>query len=142
MAVERTLSIIKPDAVAKNVIGQILGRFEKAGLRIVAARMKETLVQARLGLDDGRVVNVAPEFADCSRLAVETKRIVNDIRAAGAVVEDVFFRLPAAAYAGDRRMFAFMHDGWHDAGNFDMYIPSTAVASGMPAAIASRSRST
>ena len=39
MAVERTLSIIKPDAVAKNVIGQIYARFEKAGLRIVAARM-------------------------------------------------------------------------------------------------------
>lgn len=39
MAVERTLSIIKPDAVAKNVIGQIYSRFENAGLRIVAARM-------------------------------------------------------------------------------------------------------
>jgi nucleoside-diphosphate kinase len=36
MAVERTLSIIKPDAVKKNVIGQILARFEAAGLRIVA----------------------------------------------------------------------------------------------------------
>ena len=40
MALERTLSIIKPDAVQKNVIGQILARFEKAGLRIIAARMK------------------------------------------------------------------------------------------------------
>jgi nucleoside-diphosphate kinase len=39
MAVERTLSIIKPDAVKKNVIGQILARFESAGLRIIAARM-------------------------------------------------------------------------------------------------------
>lgn len=39
MAVERTLSIIKPDAVAKNVIGGIYSRFEKAGLRIVAAKM-------------------------------------------------------------------------------------------------------
>jgi nucleoside-diphosphate kinase len=39
MAVERTLSIIKPDAVAKNVIGEIYSRFEKNGLRIVAARM-------------------------------------------------------------------------------------------------------
>jgi nucleoside-diphosphate kinase len=39
MALERTLSIIKPDAVKKNVIGQILARFEKAGLRVVAARM-------------------------------------------------------------------------------------------------------
>ena len=39
MAFERTLSIIKPDAVAKNVIGQIYSRFEGAGLKIVAARM-------------------------------------------------------------------------------------------------------
>ena len=40
MAIERTISIIKPDAVAKNVIGEIYTRFEKAGLRIVAARME------------------------------------------------------------------------------------------------------
>ena len=39
MAVERTLSIVKPDAVAKNVIGQIYSRFEASGLKIVAARM-------------------------------------------------------------------------------------------------------
>lgn len=37
---ERTLSIIKPDAVAKNVIGEIYSRFEKAGLKIIAAKMK------------------------------------------------------------------------------------------------------
>lgn len=41
MAIERTLSIIKPDAVAKNVIGQIYTRFENAGLKIVAARMMQ-----------------------------------------------------------------------------------------------------
>ncbi|MGZ5093482.1 MAG: nucleoside-diphosphate kinase [Burkholderiales bacterium] len=41
MAVERTLSIIKPDAVASNVIGEIYSRFERAGLQIVAARMKK-----------------------------------------------------------------------------------------------------
>jgi len=39
MAVERTLSIVKPDAVAKNVIGQIYSRFENLGLKVVAARM-------------------------------------------------------------------------------------------------------
>ena len=39
MAVQRTLSIIKPDAVAKNVIGQIYARFESAGLKVIAARM-------------------------------------------------------------------------------------------------------
>ncbi len=40
MSVERTLSIIKPDAVAKDVIGEIYSRFEQAGLKIIAARMK------------------------------------------------------------------------------------------------------
>ena len=39
MAIERTLSIIKPDAVAKNVIGEIIARFEKAGLNIVGAKL-------------------------------------------------------------------------------------------------------
>ena len=39
MAIERTLSIIKPDAVAKNVIGQIVSRFENAGLKIAAAKL-------------------------------------------------------------------------------------------------------
>ena len=40
MAIEKTLSIIKPDAVAKNVIGQIYARFEGAGLKVIAARMQ------------------------------------------------------------------------------------------------------
>jgi len=40
MALERTLSIVKPDAVAKNIIGEIYSRFEKGGLKIVAARMQ------------------------------------------------------------------------------------------------------
>lgn len=39
MATQRTLSIIKPDAVSKNVIGEIISRFEKAGLKVVAAKM-------------------------------------------------------------------------------------------------------
>lgn len=41
MAIERTLSIIKPDAVGKNVIGEIIARFEKAGLKIVGARLMQ-----------------------------------------------------------------------------------------------------
>jgi len=41
MAIERTLSIIKPDAVANNIIGKIYSRFEKAGLKIVAAKMQQ-----------------------------------------------------------------------------------------------------
>jgi nucleoside-diphosphate kinase len=46
MALERTLSIVKPDGVQKNVIGNVYSRFEKAGLRIVAARMMQ-LTQAQ-----------------------------------------------------------------------------------------------
>jgi nucleoside-diphosphate kinase len=45
MAVECTLSIIKPDAVAKNVLGEIYSRFEKAGLRVIAARMEHLSAQ-------------------------------------------------------------------------------------------------
>ena len=41
MALERTLSIIKPDAVAKNVIGEIYSRFEKSGLKVIAAKYKQ-----------------------------------------------------------------------------------------------------
>ena len=49
MALERTLSIIKPDAVAKNVIGDIYSRFEKAGLKVVAAKMKHLSKQEAEG---------------------------------------------------------------------------------------------
>lgn len=48
MAIERTLSIIKPDGVAKNIIGKIYSRFEKAGLRIIAAKMLQ-LSKAQAG---------------------------------------------------------------------------------------------
>ncbi len=48
MSIERTLSIIKPDAVKKNVIGQIISRFEKAGLKVIACRM-EMLSKERAG---------------------------------------------------------------------------------------------
>ena len=49
MAIERTFSIIKPDAVAKNVIGEIVSRFEKAGLRVVASRMERLSAAAAEG---------------------------------------------------------------------------------------------
>ena len=49
MAMERTFSIIKPDAVAKNVIGAVISRFEKAGLRIVASRMEHLTVDKAKG---------------------------------------------------------------------------------------------
>lgn len=49
MAVERTLSIVKPDAVARNLIGEICSRFEQAGLRVVASRMLRLDEQAAAG---------------------------------------------------------------------------------------------
>ncbi|HIG59442.1 MAG TPA: nucleoside-diphosphate kinase [Gammaproteobacteria bacterium] len=49
MALERTFSIIKPDAVAKNVIGEIVGRFEKAGLRVIASRMEHLTAEKAQG---------------------------------------------------------------------------------------------
>ena len=49
MPMERTFSIIKPDAVAKNVTGEIVSRFEKAGLRIVASRMEQLTVDKAKG---------------------------------------------------------------------------------------------
>ncbi len=49
MALERTLSIVKPDAVAKNVIGEIYSRFEKAGLKVVAAKMRQLSKQEAEG---------------------------------------------------------------------------------------------
>jgi len=49
MAVEQTLSIIKPDGVQKNLIGEIVGRFEKAGLEIVAARMMHLTIEQAQG---------------------------------------------------------------------------------------------
>ena len=49
MALERTLSIVKPDAVAKNVVGEIYSRFEKAGLKVAAAKMKHLSKQEAEG---------------------------------------------------------------------------------------------
>ena len=49
MAIERTLSIIKPDAVAKNIIGKIYSRFEKAGLKILAAKRQQVNAESAGG---------------------------------------------------------------------------------------------
>ena len=54
MAVQRTFSIIKPDAVAKNVIGEITTRFEKAGLRVVASKMVQLSEREAAGLITAR----------------------------------------------------------------------------------------
>ena len=59
MALERTLSIIKPDAVAKNVIGQIYARFEAAGLKVIAAKMAQL---SRAEAEAFYAVHRAPPF--------------------------------------------------------------------------------
>lgn len=55
MSVERTISIIKPDADAKNVIGEIYNRFEKAGLKVVASFIDENAVHGSDGSDTAKV---------------------------------------------------------------------------------------
>ena len=62
MAIERTISIVQPDAVAKNIIGQIYSRFEQNGLRIVAAKMKHLSV--REAQDFYAVHKERPFYAD------------------------------------------------------------------------------
>ena len=62
MAIERTISIVKPDAVAKHIIGQIYSRFEQNGLRIVAAKMKHLSV--REAQDFYAVHKERPFYAD------------------------------------------------------------------------------
>ena len=62
MAIERTISIIKPDAVAKDVVGQIYSRFENNGLRIVAAKMKH--LSTKEAQDFYAVHTARPFFGD------------------------------------------------------------------------------
>lgn len=83
MAVERTLSIIKPDAVAKNAIGQIYARFEKAGLKIVAARMLQ-LSQAQA---EGfyAVHRERPFFADLVKFMISGPVMVQVLEGESAI---------------------------------------------------------
>lgn len=86
MAVERTLSIIKPDAVAKNVIGQIYTRFENAGLKIVEARMQH-LTQAEA---EGfyAVHKERPFFADLVKFMTSGPVMIQALEGENAVLKN------------------------------------------------------
>jgi len=86
MAVERTLSIIKPDAVAKNVIGQIYTRFENAGLKIVAARM----VQLSRAEAEGfyAVHKARPFFNDLVSFMISGPVMIQALEGEGAILKN------------------------------------------------------
>lgn len=86
MASERTLSIIKPDAVAKNVIGQIYARFEAAGLTIIAARMahlSKAEAEAFYAVHKGR-----PFFADLVKFMTSGPVMVQVLEGVGAIAKN------------------------------------------------------
>jgi nucleoside-diphosphate kinase len=86
MAIERTLSIIKPDAVAKNVIGHIYSRFEGAGLRIVAARMvhlSRPEAEAFYAVHKGR-----PFFNDLVAFMISGPVMVQVLEGEGAITKN------------------------------------------------------
>lgn len=86
MAVERTLSIIKPDAVAKNVIGQIYTRFEGAGLKVIAARMMHL---SRTEAEGFYAVHRArPFFKDLVEFMISGPVMVQALEGEGAVLKN------------------------------------------------------
>jgi nucleoside-diphosphate kinase len=86
MAIERTLSIIKPDAVAKNVIGQIYARFEAAGLKIVAARMAH--LSRREAEQFYAVHKARPFFKDLVDFMISGPVMVQALEGEGAIAKN------------------------------------------------------
>ena len=86
MAVERTLSIVKPDAVGKNVIGEIYTRFEQAGLRVVAAKMLHLSDQVAGGFYAEH--KERPFFADLVTFMTSGPIMVQVLEGEGAVLKN------------------------------------------------------
>lgn len=86
MAVERTLSIIKPDAVAKNVIGKIYSRFETNGLKIVAAKMAHLSQAEAEGFY--AVHRARPFFADLVKFMTSGPVMIQALEGEGAVLKN------------------------------------------------------
>jgi nucleoside-diphosphate kinase len=86
MAVERTLSIIKPDAVAKNVIGKIYSRFETNGLKIVAARMAQLSQAEAEGFY--AVHKARPFFNDLVKFMISGPVMIQVLEGEGAVAKN------------------------------------------------------
>lgn len=86
MAVERTLSIIKPDAVAKNVVGQIYARFEGAGLKIIAARMMQ--LSAREAEGFYAVHKERPFFRDLVNFMISGPVMVQVLEGENAILKN------------------------------------------------------
>jgi nucleoside-diphosphate kinase len=85
MAIERTLSIIKPDAVAKNVIGQIYARFEAAGLKVVAAKMAHLSQQEAEAFY--AVHKARPFFGDLVKFMVSGPVMIQALEGEGAILK-------------------------------------------------------